>query len=216
MLWRLSKNSIEFPDIEDALDEHNGLLAIGGDLSTERLLNAYKSGIFPWYSDDSPLAWYSPNPRMVITPKSLKISKSLQKIINQNSFVVQINNDFASVIKACATITRKDEAGTWITKNMQTAYLKLHKLGFSHSIEVYQNQQLVGGLYGVAIGRVFFGESMFSHVSNTSKIALVHLLTKMPYDLVDCQVENPHLKKMGAFNLDRQKFLQQIIKLSTH
>ncbi len=218
----LGNNPYYFPSPSQALDAYDGLLAIGGDLSIKRLLCAYEQGIFPWYSQDQPIAWYHPNPRMIITPQTLKISKSLQKILRSAQFDIKVNNDFLAVIRQCAYIKRQQVdkteqvTGTWITDDMQKSYLELHKQGYAHSVEVYQNQQLVGGLYGVANpnwGKVFFGESMFSKVNNASKIALVHLLTKMPYGLVDCQVENPHLKSLGAFNISRLDFMQKLNNL---
>ena len=206
----LDNNSDHFAYYSQALDELGGLIAIGGDLGGERLLSAYRQGIFPWYSQGQPIMWYHPNPRMVITPNTLKISHSLQKILKQQRFEVRINQNFAQVIGQCASIKRKDQDGTWITDAMQIAYLQLHQQNKAQSIEVYEQDKLVGGLYGVTLGQVFFGESMFSIVNNASKIALVHLLTKMPYTLVDCQVENQHLKSLGAFNVSREFFVKQL------
>ena len=204
---------IPFPDVELALDEPNGLIAIGGDLSTERLLSAYRQGIFPWYSEGEPVLWYSPNPRMVITKDTLHISKSLQKALRSNRFEVLMNTNFEQVIHQCKNIKRKEQDSTWIDNDMVQAYIQLHHQGHAHSIEVYENSLLVGGLYGVAIGKVFFGESMFSCTSNASKVALVHLLKNTDYQLIDCQVENPHLKSLGAFNIERSAFVQQLGKL---
>jgi leucyl/phenylalanyl-tRNA--protein transferase len=204
---------IPFPDVELALDEPNGLIAIGGDLSTERLLSAYRQGIFPWYSEGEPVLWYSPNPRMVITKDTLHISKSLEKVLRSNRFEVRMNMRFEQVISQCKDIKRKEQDSTWIDNDMVQAYIQLHHQGYAHSIEVYENDQLAGGLYGVAIGKVFFGESMFSCASNASKVALVYLLKNTDYQLIDCQVENPHLKSLGAFNIERSAFVQQLENL---
>lgn len=204
---------IPFPDVELALDEPNGLIAIGGNLSTERLLSAYRQGIFPWYSEGEPVLWYSPNPRMVITKDTLHISKSLEKVLRSNRFEVRMNMRFEQVISQCKDIKRKEQDSTWIDNDMVQAYMQLHHQGYAHSIEVYENDQLAGGLYGVAIGKVFFGESMFSCASNASKVALVYLLKNTDYQLIDCQVENPHLKSLGAFNIERSAFVQQLENL---
>jgi leucyl/phenylalanyl-tRNA---protein transferase len=197
-----------FADVELALEEPNGLIGIGGGLSSARLVNAYQLGIFPWYSEGEPVLWYSPNPRMVLTPESLHISKSLQKILKKNNFNIKIDNDFASVIRHCKTIERKDQNGTWIDEDMVSAYTELHQHGIARSIEVYQKSELVGGLYGVSMGKVFFGESMFSLSPNASKIALTYLVQSMGYKLIDCQVENPHLRRLGAFNIERSAFIK--------
>ena len=206
----LHSPAVPFPDIELALEEPNGLVAIGGDLSTERLLDAYQKGIFPWYSEGEPVLWYSPNPRMVITKDKLHISKSLDKVLRSHCFEVRVNNNFEQVIYQCKNIKRKDQDSTWIDNDMVQAYIQLHHQGYAHSIEVYKDEQLVGGLYGIAIGKVFFGESMFSCESNASKVAFVHLLRNTDYQLIDCQVENPHLKSLGAFNIERSAFVQQL------
>ncbi len=209
----LHSPTVPFPDIGLALEEPNGLIAIGGELSTERLLSAYRQGIFPWYSEGEPVLWYSPNPRMVITKDKLHISKSLAKVLRSNQFEVRTNIDFAQVIHQCKTIKRKDQNSTWIDDKMSQAYTQLHHQGYAHSIEVYEDNQLVGGLYGVAIGKVFFGESMFSCESNASKVALAYLLQSTDYQLIDCQVENPHLKSLGAFNVERSAFIKLLKKL---
>ena len=209
----LHSPAIPFPDVELALDEPNGLIAIGGDLSTERLLSAYRQGIFPWYSEGEPVLWYSPNPRMVITKDTLHISKSLEKVLRSNRFEVRMNMRFEQVISQCKNIKRKEQDSTWIDNEMVQAYIQLHHQGHAHSIEVYENDHLAGGLYGVAIGKVFFGESMFSCASNASKVALVYLLKNTGYQLIDCQVENPHLKSLGAFNIERSAFVQQLENL---
>ncbi|SMN00932.1 Leucyl/phenylalanyl-tRNA--protein transferase [uncultured Candidatus Thioglobus sp.] len=199
-----------FPDVEQALNEPNGLIAVGGDLSPERLISAYQQGIFPWYGENEPVLWYCPNPRMVITPEALHISKSLDKTLRSNQFEIKINHDFDSVIRHCKNIKRKEQEGTWIDENMLHAYSELYAQGVVKSVAVYQNNKLVGGLYGVSMGKVFFGESMFSLTSNASKIAFVYLLQKLDYELVDCQVENAHLKSLGAFNIERDVFIQQL------
>ena len=209
----IKNEATAFADTVLALDEPNGLIGIGGELSTGRLLMAYKKGIFPWYSEGEPILWYSPNPRMIIDKKSLKISKSLAKILKSNKFEIRIDTDFASVIKHCKGVIRKEQNGTWIDDKMLSAYAELHKLGFAKSVEVYENNVLVGGLYGVCLGRVFFGESMFSLKSNTSKIAFTHLVKNMDYQLIDCQVENPHLKSLGAFTIKRSLFNAYLQKL---
>ena len=209
----LHSPAIPFPDVELALDEPNGLIAIGGDLSTERLLSAYRQGIFPWYSEGEPVLWYSPNPRMVITKDTLHISKSLEKVLRSKRFEVRMNMRFEQVISQCKNIRRKEQDSTWIDNDMVQAYIQLHHQGHAHSIEVYENDHLAGGLYGVAIGKVFFGESMFSCASNASKVALVYLLKNTGYQLIDCQVENPHLKSLGAFNIERSAFVQQLENL---
>lgn len=197
-----------FANVELALEEPNGLIGIGGELSSARLINAYQRGIFPWYSEGDPVLWYSPNPRMVLTSKSLHISKSLQKTLKKNNFNIKIDNDFASVIRHCKTIERKDQNGTWIDEDMVSTYTELHKHGIVRSIEVYQKSVLVGGLYGVSMGKVFFGESMFSLLPNTSKIALTYLVQSMDYELIDCQVESPHLRSLGAYNIERSAFIK--------
>jgi leucyl/phenylalanyl-tRNA--protein transferase len=209
----LHSQSTPFPDISLALDEPNGLIAIGGDLSSTRLIDAYQRGIFPWFSEDEPVLWYCPNPRMVITPDALHLSKSLKKVLKSNQFSIKINHDFDSVIHHCKNIKRKDQNSTWIDKDMVRAYTELHQQGVAQSVEVYQDSKLVGGLYGVSMGKVFFGESMFSKVSNASKIAFVYLVQKLGYELIDCQVESPHLKSLGAFNIKRDVFIQKLLDL---
>ena len=199
-----------FPELSLALKEPNGLIAIGGELSIERLLDAYSKGIFPWYSEGEPILWYSPDPRMVITPEKLHLSKSLRKITHSSRFQVRIDTAFEDVITSCRSVIRSGQAGTWIDAAMVQAYCNLNKEGYAHSYEVYENDKLVGGLYGVALGSVFFGESMFSLVSNTSKIAFAYLLQNSHYQLIDCQVANKHLQSLGAFRLPRDLFIQQL------
>ena len=209
----LATETTPFPDIERALEEPNGLIAIGGSLSTERLLDAYHQGIFPWYSEQDPVLWYSPNPRMVITPDTLHVSKSLAKTLRSNKFQIKVDVDFDKIIHHCRTVDRKDQTGTWIDEDMVNAYTQLHHQGFVRCVGVYQQSKLVGGLYGVALGGVFFGESMFSLAKDSSKVAFVHLLKYMEYSLVDCQVESPHLRSLGAFNIERHAFIQSLQEL---
>lgn len=207
----------EFPPVTRALTEPDGLLCAGGNLSVATLVSAYQKGIFPWFSDEQPILWWSPNPRMILTSDTLLISKSLRKLIRQQQnsghFSLTVNRDFPSVMKACAEI-RKASGGTWITKEMQSAYSDLHDAGFAHSIEVWSEGNLAGGLYGIAIGRVFFGESMFSRQSNTSKLALVALLRSTLFELVDCQVHSNHLASLGAHLIERPNFLKKIDTLT--
>jgi len=200
---------ILFPNVETA--NTDGVIAIGGDLSSERLLLAYKSGIFPWYSEGEPIIWYSPDPRMILYPERLKISKSMRSVLRKGNFKITVNQNFEEVITNCKTINRKDQPGTWITDEMQKAYLKLHKTGLAKSVEVWQNDELVGGLYGIDLGHVFCGESMFSKVSNTSKVAFIYLSQKCEnenYKLIDCQVYNEHLASLGAEEIPRKEFIK--------
>lgn len=211
---------LEFPPVQTAND--HGILAIGGDLSIQRLMLAYKSGIFPWYCEGEPIVWYSPADRMVLFPNQLKISKSLQQVLKKKTFRVTFNKAFEKVIYNCKTINRKDEFGTWITDEMEEAYIKLHKLGVAKSVEVWQSfdsahqdkDELVGGLYGVEVGNVFCGESMFSKVSNASKIAFVNLVKNAPkqYKIIDCQIYNEHLASLGAEEISRTEFLNYLRK----
>ena len=206
----LNLNEVKFPKLNLALKEPNGLIGIGGDLSIDRLLHAYSHGIFPWYGKDEPILWYSPDPRMVITPDAFHLSKSLRKTINSSKFSVRVNTVFNDVMTQCQNVYRVGQAGTWINDDMIKAYCNLHDAGYAHSYEVFMNHQLVGGLYGVALGDVFFGESMFSVVSNASKVAFAYLLQNSDYKLIDCQVENKHLKSLGAINMPRDLFIQQL------
>jgi leucyl/phenylalanyl-tRNA--protein transferase len=208
MIW-LSDNKKDFPEIENTNEE--GVLALGGDLSTQRLMHAYENGIFPWYSEGDPIVWYCPNPRMVLFFEKLKISKSLRKIIKNQEFTVTFNQNFEEVIYNCKSIQRGDNLGTWITDEMEEAYLELHKKGKAKSVEVWQNKQLVGGLYGIDLGNVFCGESMFSKVSNASKVAFVYLVERLQeesYKFLDCQVYNSHLASLGAEEISREFFLE--------
>ena len=204
MLFQLLDDDINFPN--PRLAEEDGLLAIGGDLSMERLLNAYSNGIFPWFSEGDPILWYAPVKRCVIYPNKIKISKSMKKVLAGDVFNISINKAFKEVILNCANTPRKDQDGTWITDEMQKAYINLNKNGFAHSVEVWQNQILVGGLYGIKVNRVFCGESMFSHVSNASKSALIYL-SKLNIDLIDCQLPNDHLMSLGAEMIDNEEYL---------
>jgi len=206
----LDANEIQFPELHLALKEPNGLIGIGGDLSIDRLLHAYSKGIFPWYGKDEPILWYSPDPRMVITPNTFHLSKSLKKTINSSKFDVSVNTVFNDVITHCQKVTRTGQPGTWIGDSMIHAYCNLHKAGYAHSYEVFLDDELVGGLYGVALGGIFFGESMFSLVSNASKVAFAYLLQNSHYQLIDCQVENKHLESLGAFKMPRDLFMQQL------
>ena len=203
MIFQLD-NRLIFPDPD--LAEPDGLLAIGGDLSVKRLLLAYESGIFPWYSDKEPILWYSPHDRFVLFPQELKISKSMRQVLHANKFEVTFNQDFLGVINACANIPRLGQNGTWITPKMENAYLQLHQQGKAHSIEVWQNNILVGGLYGVELPRIFCGESMFSKVSNASKVALITLCQQKNYELIDCQMHTSHLESFGAKMISRETF----------
>ncbi len=200
---------LEFPNVENA--NQDGLLAVGGDLSTERLLLAYRNGIFPWFNDDALILWWSPDPRMVLFPEKIRISKSMRKIIRENTFRLTQNTCFEAVMEACAQVERKGQRGTWITEKMKAAYLELFDKGYAKSYEVWENEQLVGGLYGVDLGHVFSGESMFSLKANASKFAFIQLaqeLQKKEYKLIDCQVYTEHLESLGAEEIPRTEFLE--------
>jgi leucyl/phenylalanyl-tRNA---protein transferase len=206
-LFALS-NQLIFPPVN--LSEEDGLLAIGGDLSIERLLLAYRNGIFPWYEGET-ILWWCPDPRFVLFPEQLKVSKSMQQLLKKNAFQFTINKAFSEVINNCKTISRNDQESTWITEDVKNAYTELHKAGHAHSAEVWLDNELVGGLYGVRLGKVFFGESMFSKVSNASKYAFikyVYALTLEDVKLIDCQVYTEHLESLGATMIDREKFVQ--------
>ena len=203
--------SSPFPEPCAALEEPNGLLAAGGDLSPQRILSAYRQGIFPWFSDGQPILWWSPNPRCIIYPSDVHCSKSLNKHIRRLRPRITFDQAFEDVIQHCARLD--SEQGTWITAEMEAAYIQLHHLGYAHSVEVWHDQELIGGLYGLAMGKVFFGESMFSQQTNASKIAFISLcrqLEKWGYQLIDCQVENPHLLSLGAVTIERSDFLRQL------
>ena len=199
-----------FPPVEQAEREPDGLLAVGGDLSPDRLLAAYHHGIFPWYSDNQPILWWSPDPRTVLFPREIRLSRSLRKTLRNRVYRFTFDQDFPGVIAGCATPQAGREE-TWITTEMQRAYIQLHQMGYAHSAEIWQQEQLVGGLYGVAIGKAFFGESMFSLARDASKIALVHLtqaLDRRGFGVVDCQVHSPHLISMGAREISRKQFIE--------
>lgn len=204
-------DELTFPSVENT-DEH-GILALGGDLSPERLLLAYRSGIFPWYSANEPIIWWSPDPRFVLYPENIKVSKSMKQIIRRGQFKVTFDQKFEDVIYHCGKIKREGQHGTWITQDMRQAYVHLHHLGYAHSVEVWEGEKLVGGLYGVSLGRCFFGESMFSYVSNASKtgfITLVQKLHKKEFKLIDCQVHTKHLESLGAGHITRSQFMANI------
>ena len=205
----------DFPPVERALKRPNGLLCAGADLSPERLLAAYRKGIFPWYSGDEPILWWSPDPRMVLYVDELKISRSLAKNLRNKGFEVRIDSAFEKVVLNCAR-PRKDEAGTWLGKDMQRAYLARHRAGYAHSFETWRDGELAGGLYGVALGRMFYGESMFSRATDASKIALVSLalhLKSRGFPLIDCQVHTALLASLGARELSRRSFLRALAAL---
>lgn len=212
MIVQLNPASTRFPPAATALDEPNGLLAVGGDLSAERLISAYQNGIFPWFSQNDPILWWSPDPRAVFYPGNLHVSRSLAKVSRQPGWQVTLNHRFVDVVRACAD-SRADKEGTWITEDMIEAYATLHELGHAHSVEVWFDGQFVGGLYGLSVGRAFCGESMFHYKSNASKIAL---LTFSDYfkaaggDFIDCQIGNPHLFSLGAVNVPRDTFLMKL------
>lgn len=211
-MYLLSKDLI-FPPVQ--LADKVGLLAIGGDLSVERLLLAYKSGIFPWYNEGEPIIWYSPNPRMVLFPVDLKVSKSMKQIIKKGEFSITFNQQFPEVISNCKNMYRAGQGGTWITNEMEKSYIELHKKGIAKSVEVWLENELVGGLYGIDLGHVFCGESMFSKVSNASKLAFINLVQKLKkedYKLIDCQVYNNHLASLGAKEIPRNEFLKYLNK----
>jgi leucyl/phenylalanyl-tRNA--protein transferase len=187
-----------------------GLVAIGGDLNIKRLINAYKSGIFPWYEEGSEIMWWCPDPRLVLFPKDLRVSGSMRKLLKKNVFNITYNQRFTEVIANCKNIERNDQGGTWITNEMEDAYINLHNLGYAHSIEVWFENELVGGLYGIKLGNIYFGESMFSKVSNASKIGFVYLvkdLLEKGVEMIDCQVKTDHLVSLGAKDISRKEFL---------
>lgn len=204
MVFRLDEEELIFPNPRFA--DPDGLLAVGGDLSVERLLLAYQHGIFPWFSEDDPICWYSPHERCVIFPEKVKVSKSMSKVLRDGGFTVTFNQAFPDVIRNCAAIGRKDQPGTWITQEMQDAYIRLHHEGYGCSVEVWKDGVLVGGLYGLRMGKVFCGESMFSEVSNASKVALIWLCRESGFELIDCQLPNDHLLSLGAEMISREEY----------
>lgn len=200
----------DFPPVKRALREPDGLLAIGGCLSKKRLINAYRKGIFPWYNPGEPILWWSPDPRLVLFPDKLVISRSLRKTLRQNSFLVTFDQAFSEVINGCAE-PRAEQSGTWITADIRQAYLELHQLGIAHSVETWSDSELVGGLYGVALGQVFFGESMFHTKTDASKVAFAVLVEKLKswdYQLIDCQIHSNHLVSLGAEEIPRDRFVK--------
>lgn len=211
--WLRAKDP--FPPLVKALNEPNGLLAVGGDLSVERLKSAYSLGIFPWYNEGEPILWWSPDPRMVLFPAELKVSRSLRKVIANGGFEIRADSSFREVMQGCAG-PRKGQASTWISPAMIEAYSTLHELGIAHSVETWIEGRLAGGLYGVALGRVFFGESMFSRASNASKIAFVHLVKQLErwgFGMIDCQMKTAHLASFGAREIPRKEFSQKLKEL---
>lgn len=209
----LLSRALVFPPVN--LANEDGLLAVGGDLSAERLLLAYKNGIFPWYNQGEPIIWYSPDPRMVLFPNNLKISKSMKQIIRKNQFRATFNQNFSEVISHCKNSYREGQGGTWITDEMEQAYINLHKLGMAKSVEVWEENELVGGLYGIDLGHIFCGESMFRKKSNASKFAFIYLVQKLEkenYKLIDCQIYNEHLASLGAEEISRLEFLTYLKK----
>lgn len=208
-LYQLADDNLAFPEVSHALVEPNGLLAIGGDLSAQRLINAYSRGIFPWFSENDPFMWWSPNPRAVLKAEHLRINRTLRKNINRSPYSITLNKQFEQVNQLCASAPFRQE-DTWIVPSMQKAYVTLHQLGYAHSVEVWQNDELVGGLYGVAINGFFSGESMFYKQPNASKfalVALIQLLSGAGIHFIDCQLLNPFLEDMGAIEIDRCQFL---------
>lgn len=206
-----------FPPVSAALAEPDGLLAAGGDLSPHRLLTAYRQGIFPWYSAGDPILWWSPDPRMVLFPDALRIHRSLAKTLRNAPYTVRLDTDFAAVIQACADTPRHGQPGTWIQPEMIAAYRQLHRLGYAHSVETWIDDRLAGGLYGVALGRAFYGESMFSRATDASKIALAHLcahLKRREFGIIDCQMHTVHLQSLGAHLIPRGEFTATLGRLT--
>tara|TARA_R110002051_G_scaffold145817_1_gene218760 strand:- start:17620 stop:18252 length:633 start_codon:yes stop_codon:yes gene_type:complete len=202
-------DALEFPSVESA--NSDGLLAAGGDLSPERVLLAYKNGIFPWFNEDSLVLWWSPDPRMVLFPEKIRISKSMRKVLHSKQFRLTKNTCFERVVEKCSKVKRMGQEGTWITPNMKKAYIRLHELGVARSYEVWEEDNLVGGLYGIDLGHIFCGESMFSTVSNASKFAFIHLAQELKlknYKLIDCQVYTEHLERLGAEEITRKEFIE--------
>ena len=216
-VYRIPEEDVIFPDPAEA--EDGGLLGVGGDLRPQRLLLAYANGIFPWYNEGQPILWFSPDPRCVLEPTSLRVGRSLRKTLRKSAFRVTLDTAFEAVIRACKDTPRPGQEGTWITRDMEEAYCRLHRLGYAHSVEVWSGEQLVGGLYGVALGRLFAGESMFSHASDASKTGLVWLvkqLQRWDYALVDAQVRTETRGKMGAVEISRRDYLSRIAPLVAH
>ncbi|TAJ77172.1 MAG: leucyl/phenylalanyl-tRNA--protein transferase [Gallionellaceae bacterium] len=211
----LIQDNHPFPPVELALERPNGLLAAGGDLSPARLLEAYRHGIFPWFNADDPILWWSPNPRMVLFPNEFKISHSLRKVLRNGQYEIRTDTGFEQVMRACAA-PRNGEPGTWISEEMVRAYCALHRMGHAHSVEIWMDGELAGGLYGMALGRMFYGESMFSRKTNASKIALAHLtgqLERWNFAMIDCQMNTPHLASLGAREIPRGEFVRRLQEL---
>lgn len=211
----LLTSELSFPPLDKALIEPNGLLAAGGDLSPERLLAAYRQGVFPWFNEDDPILWWSPDPRMVLFPSELKVSRSLNKTLKKVSYEIRSDSEFSQVMQACAE-PRKGQSGTWIHPEMIAAYVALHELGLAHSVEMWKNDLLVGGLYGIALGKMFFGESMFSRETDASKITFVHLVRQLEswgFGMIDCQMKTSHLASLGAREIPRKEFSQKLHEL---
>ena len=207
---RWLNDTIEFPPLSEA--NNDGLLAVGGDLSSKRVLFAYQSGIFPWYEANQPLLWWAPNPRFVLYPSKLKVSKSSKRLLKSKKFEVSVNRNFKDVILACAKVKRQSQSGTWITDKMIDVYCELHQMGFAKSVEVWLDNKLVGGLYGVQFNEdLFCGESMFSYVSNASKIGFISFIQMSKFKLIDCQVHSSHLESLGAEKINRSDFMQHLI-----
>jgi leucyl/phenylalanyl-tRNA--protein transferase len=205
-----------FPPLETALARPNGLLAVGGDLSPSRLIDAYRRGIFPWFNEGEPILWWSPDPRMVLFPHELKISRSLRKTLKRGNYEIRADSAFKQVMEACAAPRGEEHTGTWIHAEMIAAYGRLHEMGMAHSMETWIEGELVGGLYGVGQGKMFFGESMFSRVSDASKIAFVHLVTQLQrwgFEMIDCQMKTEHLASLGAREISRKEFRQKLKEL---
>ena len=213
----LDSDTVSFPPPNQALAEPNGLLAAGGGLSVEWLTTAYRQGIFPWYEAGQPILWWSPDPRLILTPDAFRISRSLNKLLKKHEYMVSFDTSFSQVVHRCGAIGR-GEAETWITSDMVLAYTNMHKSGLAHSVEIWSNDSLVGGLYGVALGKVFFGESMFSLEDNTSKLALCYLtrhLKEWGFELIDCQVSSEHLITLGAINISREEYNCKLAELTS-
>ncbi len=211
----LLDNHTPFPPIERALREPNGLLAIGADLTPARLLDAYRHGIFPWFNANDPILWWSPDPRMVLFPGEFKISRSLRKTLRRHAFEARADSAFEQVMRACAA-PRHGQSGTWIHEDMVAAYGELHRMGYAHSVEIWMNGELAGGLYGIAIGRMFYGESMFSRQTDASKIALAYLAANLAgwnFGMIDCQMNTSHLASLGACEIPRTEFIQRLQEL---
>jgi len=214
-VFRLGKEPV-FPPVE--LANPDGLVAVGGDLSVTRLLNGYRCGVFPWYSSQTPILWWAPDPRLVLFPKEVHVSKSMRRILNQRIFSLTFDREFRAVIENCAR-SRRGQEGTWITGDMRAAYLELHRRGYAHSLEVWRDADLVGGLYGVSLGRCFFAESMYHRAANASKFALIRLgqlLEQRGFSFIDCQIPNDHIKSMGAREISRREFMGHLEEALNH